>query len=161
MEENIASGEAVAEEKVQYPYVVRGARIYCTCGTHTRRLDMPASHGAYIRDKAMMHEKDCKVGIEHNISPFGACRSEENPGIDIEITDGKDLLPLCDEEGNAVIPETPVKGKLCEPQLGDKWLDAYEDTLVDGVAALTVNCTIVCKYGGVIGFMDDGQEVGS
>ena len=41
-------------EEMHYPYVVRGATMYCSCGTHTRKLDMPASHGSYIRDKAMI-----------------------------------------------------------------------------------------------------------
>ena len=54
--------EAPQEEETQYPYVVRGATIYCTCGSHTRKLDMPVSHGSYIRDKAMLNNEDCKVG---------------------------------------------------------------------------------------------------
>lgn len=29
-------------EEMHYPYVVRGATMYCSCGTHTRKLDMPA-----------------------------------------------------------------------------------------------------------------------
>lgn len=157
--EGVNAEDINAEEKVQYPYVVRGARIYCNCGTHIRKLDMPVSHGSHIRDKAMLHEKDCVVGLDNNIPPFGACRSEENENMKIEISDADGLLPLMDEHGGVVIPEVPVQGKLCDPQLGKKWLDAYEDTLIDGKPALTVNCTIACKYGGTIGFMDDGQEV--
>ena len=135
-------------EEMHYPYVVRGATMYCSCGTHTRKLDMPASHGSYIRDKAMMNRTDCKVGIDKNIPPFGACRSETKDGIDIKIEDTKDLLQVTDEDG-----------KLCEPELAKEWADAQEETLVDGEPALTVKCTITCKYGGVIGFMDAGQGV--
>lgn len=147
------------EQEVQYPYVVRGATIYCTCGTHMRKLDMPVAHGSYIRDKAMMNHSDCKVGLDQNIPPFGACRSESKDGIDIKIEDAKDLLPITDEEGNPVEIPMPVEGKLCEPKLAAKWAEAQENTLVDGKPALTVKCTIACSYGGTIGFMDAGQDV--
>lgn len=146
-------------EEMHYPYVVRGATMYCSCGTHTRKLDMPASHGSYIRDKAMMNRTDCKVGIDKNIPPFGACRSETKDGIDIKIEDTKDLLQVTDEDGNPVEFPLPIEGKLCEPELAKEWADAQEETLVDGEPALTVKCTITCKYGGVIGFMDAGQGV--
>ena len=146
-------------EEMHYPYVVRGATMYCSCGTHTRKLDMPASHGSYIRDKAMMNRTDCKVGIDKNIPPFGACRSETKDGIDIKIEDTKDLLQVTDEDGNPVEVPLHIEGKLCEPELAKEWADAQEETLVDGEPALTVKCTITCKYGGVIGFMDAGQGV--
>ena len=146
-------------EEMHYPYVVRGATMYCSCGTHTRKLDMPASHGSYIRDKAMMNRTDCKVGIDKNIPPFGACRSETKDGIDIKIEDTKDLLQVTDEDGNPVEVSLPIEGKLCEPELAKEWADAQEETLVDGEPALTVKCTITCMYGGVIGFMDAGQGV--
>ena len=146
-------------EEMHYPYVVRGATMYCSCGTHTRKLDMPASHGSYIRDKAMMNRTDCKVGIDKNIPPFGACRSETKDGIDIKIEDTKDLLQVTDEDGNPVEIPLPIEGKLCKPELAKEWADAQEETLVDGEPALTVKCTITCKYGGVIGFMDAGQGV--
>ena len=132
-------------EEMHYPYVVRGATMYCSCGTHTRKLDMPASHGSYIRDKAMMNRTDC--------------RSETKDGIDIKIEDTKDLLQVTDEDGNPVEVPLPIEGKLCEPELAKEWADAQEETLVDGEPALTVKCTITCKYGGVIGFMDAGQGV--
>ena len=146
-------------EELQYPYAVRGAKIYCTCGSHIRRLDMPASHGAYIRDKAMMNETDCKVGIDQNIPPFGACFSENKDGIDIKINDATDLMPYADENGNPVEPQLPIEGKLCEPKLAEQWQGAQEDTLVDGKPALKVDCCITCSYGGTIAFMDSGQEV--
>ena len=57
----------------------------------------------------------------------------------------------------SVIPEIPVTGKLCTPTLHNKWIDAYEKTLVDGVPAITTTCTITCAHNGVISFIDDGQ----
>lgn len=147
------------EQELQYPYAVRGARIYCNCGTHIRKLDMPASHGSMIRDKAMLHEQDCKVGLNQNIPPFGACHSPENGEITIEIHDAKDLLPMTDANGNPVLPALPIEGKLCVPKLGTKWLNAQAETLVDGKPAVTSHCTIACVYGGIISFIDDGQGV--
>ena len=132
MAETRNESEAPQEEETQYPYVVRGATIYCTCGSHTRKLDMPVSHGSYIRDKAMLNNEDCKVGIDQNIPPFGACFSSDKDGIE---------------------------GKLCEPKITTKWQGAQEDTLVDGKPALKADCCITCCYGGTIGFMDSGQEV--
>lgn len=158
-EEVMTETEHIEEQKLHYPYVVRGATIYCSCGTHTRKLDMPVSHGSFIRDKAMMNKKDCKVGIDQNIPPFGACQSETKEGIDIVIEDAKDLVPCTDEEGNPISIPLPIEGKLCEPELAKEWSDTQEETLVDGEPALTVNSTITCCYGGVIGFIDAGQEV--
>lgn len=91
MAETRNESEAPQEEETQYPYVVRGATIYCTCGSHTRKLDMPVSHGSYIRDKAMLNNEDCKVGIDQNIPPFGACFSSDKDGIDIKINDTEGL----------------------------------------------------------------------
>ena len=145
-------------------YVVRGASIYCVYGTHFRRLDMPVAHGAYIRGIPMMNEDDCKVGLDANIAPFGACKSPENTNVKIVIHDATNIMPVpTDESGtNFAEPEMPVEGRLCTPILGDKWCDAKDDALVDGVPALTVNCTIACSCGGegaVICFASNGQGV--
>ena len=142
----------------EYAYVVRGARIYCTFGSHSRKLDMPASHGSYVREKPNMHENDCRVGIGANIPPFGACFSPGNPNPEIMISDTADLVPMQDSKGNSVPVTVPIIGKLCQPLLAGKWCDAYKDTLIDGVPALRVNCTIPCTLGGKICFADDGQE---
>ena len=140
-----------------YPYVVIGARIICTYGSHYRRLDMPVCHGSYIREKPMLHELDCAVGLDANIPPFGACMSPDNKDIDIIIEDPQDVMPVLDENDELYMPPMPITGKLCTPKLGEKWCDAHEDTLIDGVPALTVDCTIACHYQGVVCFIDDGQ----
>ena len=144
----------------EYSYVVRGASIYCTCGSHGRKLDMPVCHGTYTREKPNMHERDCQVGLNANIPPFGACLSPANPGQEIMIHDAVGIMPMQDSNGNSVVPAMPIIGKLCQPVLADKWCDAYEDTLIDGVPALRVNCTISCIFNGTICFADDGQGVG-
>ena len=66
-------------EEVQFPYLVRGAELYCNCGTHKRRLNLPICHGVYTNGQPMMHEEDCEVGDDKNIPSFGICQSEENP----------------------------------------------------------------------------------
>ena len=66
-------------EEIQFPYLVRGAELYCSCGTHKRKLNLPTCHGVYTNGKPMMHEEDCEVGDDKNIPSFGICQSEENP----------------------------------------------------------------------------------
>lgn len=153
------SNEIQEENGEQYPYVVRGATIYCTCGSHTRKLDMPVSHGSFIRDKAMMNQADCKVGIDKNIPPFGACSSDKKDGKDIVINEDKNLVLQVDKDNNPIQPKLPIEGKLCEPMFATQWQGVQEDTIVDGQPALNVNCSITCCYGGTIQFMDSGQEV--
>jgi len=131
--------------------------MVCTFGSHIKRLDMPVCHGSYIRQKPMLHELDCVVGLDANIPPFGACVSPDNPNIEIIIESPVDVMPLANEEGGYSMPPMPITGRLCTPMLGPKWIDAHEDTLIDGVPALTVDCTIACLYQGVIFFIDDGQ----
>jgi len=104
-----------------------------------------------------MHERDCVVGV--NIPPFGACFSPANPGPEIMVHDTQGIMPMQDESGNSVTPPMPIIGKPCTPLLAGKWCDPYDDTLIDGVPALRVNCTISCAYDGTICFADDGQEV--
>ena len=143
---------AAAESEDEYPYIVAGAKIFCDHGTHFRRLDLPMCHGVYIRDKAATNEDDC-VHPE-NIPIFGVCFSGSNPNDLVEYSGSnpEDLLPF---EGDI---DFPIIAKECTPNLG-KWLNAKEDVLVDEKPALTARCTIVCRYGGIIGFADDGQGV--
>ena len=131
-------------------YVVAGARFYCNRGTHYRRLDLPMCHGVYIRDKAATNEDDCVPF--RNIPPFGVCLSSWNSGGEqLQTSQTEDMLPF----GNVTLP---IIGGRCTPSFMTKWLDSKEDSLVDGKAAVTINCTLVCRSGGgVISFVDDGQ----
>jgi len=135
----------------EYPYVVAGATIFCSEGTHFNNLDLPMSHGVYIRDRAAMHEEDSVPGI--NIPEFGVCRSANNSNGEKQTSDAVGLLPFDDSVS------LPIVGKLCTP-MTEKWIDAKEDVLVEGIPALTVECTLVCTQGGgIIAFVDDGQGV--
>ena len=66
--------EALKGRASQNPeYLVRGAPLRCSYGSHMRYLDMLKTHGVYLDDKPVMHKKDCVVG--ENIMSFGICNS--------------------------------------------------------------------------------------
>ena len=145
--------------RVSYAYIVRGARLGCVRGSHSTFIDMPVCHGSYIREKPMMNQDDCVVGLDNNIAPFGACNSPHNPNQEIVIHDMVDRMPIRNNKGKLVEATSAVEGRLCTPMLGPKWWDAYEDTLIDGVPAITTASTLTCAYDGVIFFLDSGQGV--
>ncbi|MDR0266767.1 DUF4280 domain-containing protein [Paenibacillus sp.] len=63
-------------------YVVRGAELTCSEGTHPSILNLPLSHGVYIKDKPVMNVADCVV--QKNIGLFGFCKKVEDicqPGL--------------------------------------------------------------------------------
>ena len=113
-------------------YVVRGARMVCDKGTEIKKISLPASHGAYSKGNPIMIESDNVVGT--NISEFGICSGG------------------CPSNGS------DEKTKRCQIMILNKWLNAKEDTLIDGASALTTASILICAYGGVIRFITDGQE---
>ena len=52
-------------------YVVRGGEIECDKGSDYDLLNMPRSHGVFLRDRAQMNVADSKGG--ENIISFGTC----------------------------------------------------------------------------------------
>ena len=146
----------------QFPFVVRGAKVYCTYGTHITKLDMPLTHGAFLHEKPMLNALDCKVGINYNIAPFGICRSQRNKNqqIDIHEANREELVPIdVLPDGTWVVPDMPLEGRKCIPCLTrNRWADANTQVLLDGEGALTTGCTVACSYGGVISFITHGQE---
>ncbi|MCX7749288.1 MAG: DUF4280 domain-containing protein [Clostridia bacterium] len=123
-------------------YIVRGAKMVCSCGSHGRRINLPVSHGSYVNKKPMMNEWDC-VPIK-NIPEFGVCGSPANPS--------NASVSLVGENGS------PVTGKPCLPVISSCWMDTKEDTKVEGFAALTTDSKIICNLGGKITFKSDGQH---
>lgn len=122
-------------------YVVRGAKIKCDKGSHKKRINLPVSHGAYSNGNPLMNENDNVVG--ENISAFGVCKGSCPSSGDIT---------LVKETGGT------VTGKKCMVKILKEWMNAKEDTLVDGAAALTTDSVLICAYGGKIKFITDGQE---
>lgn len=127
----------------KYYYVVRGAEIFCDCGSHMRKLNLPVSHGSFVGDKPMMHERDCKV--EENISSFGICYSEKNQS-------GETIYLIS-------MDNQQIQGKPCCPELlGDTWTKTKSKVKVDGESALTTDSEMYCKLGGIIKFASNGQQ---
>jgi len=126
-------------------YIVRGAKMKCTKGTHKRKINLPLGHGAYVNEYPMMNKKD--KDADKNIKYFGICKDGCKVGADIY---------LLDEDGNQLPP-----GKECIVTiLGDGWMTVKDDTLVEGEPALTLDSTLTCIYGGIISFVTDGQNDG-
>lgn len=75
-------------------YVVRGAELTCSEGTLPSSLNLPQSHGVYIKDKPVMNIADCE--IDKNIGLFGFCKKMDEvcqPELCGRWSDGKtDLL---------------------------------------------------------------------
>lgn len=56
-------------------YVVRGAELTCSEGSLPSSLNLPQSHGVYIKDKPVMNVAD--YVIEKNIGLFGFCKKTD------------------------------------------------------------------------------------
>lgn len=125
-------------------YIVRGAKMKCSKGTHKRKINLPLGHGVYVNGYPMMNKKDNEA--EKNIKYFGICKGGCEEGEDIY---------LIGEDGVQLPP-----GKKCKVTILADWMNAKEDTLVEGEPAITINSTLVCQYGGIIRFVTDGQNDG-
>ncbi|MFR5753688.1 MAG: DUF4280 domain-containing protein [Roseburia intestinalis] len=166
-------------EEVQFPYLVRGAELYCNCGTHKRRLNLPICHGVYTNGQPMMHEEDCEVGDDKNIPSFGICQSEENPVNKSWLAKTAEKIKNFftgeeeDEDADKIILQTEdgqnVKGYPCTPCIVGTWKDVYESEKIlrnnadgtsegDKLSALTQRAFLVCAYGGLIEPISSGQE---
>lgn len=122
-------------------YIVRGAKIRCNRGTHTRKINLPVSHGTYSNGNPMMNK--CDRIVDENISYFGICKGNCPSSGDIS---------LVDENGGV------ATGKKCKVKILKDWINTKGDTLVSGEAALTTDSILVCAYGGKIKFISDGQD---
>lgn len=154
-------------EKDEYEYLVRGAKLRCRKGSHTRMLNLPVCHGVYIGENPMVHEYDCVQGTnkQGNISWFGVCRAErcgELPG---------DSVCYESEKGNAEenSGKDTVSGKKCQPVIVGVWQDVYDKTKIadswegeaeggEELCSLTTGSFLVCNYGGIIEPVTSGQE---
>lgn len=158
-------------------YVVRGAKMICSCGSHKRKINLPISHGSYIKDKPMMTKLDYttelkvndamdavnnKKNLEKiiqdkaidkfntNIPYFGLC-SAMSKEISLEIK------VIKEETGESII------GQKCYPTFKEPWKNYKEDMLAQDLLLLneeflTTKSKIVCYFGGTISFYSSGQE---
>ena len=156
-------------------YLVRGASLQCSCGSHKRRLNLPIYHGVYVNGKPMIYESDCVVGDEENITTFGVCNLSNSPlGFTVKMENKfkswfkREKILLQKEDG------TNVRGYACTPQIVGQWKDVHEiQTIAENespensnaledewISAVTENSFLVCMYGGIIKPVTSGQEDG-
>lgn len=123
-------------------YVVLGAKMSCSKGSNERKINLPISHGSYVKDKPILNKSDC---TDKNIKYFGVCKGgcfKEEHTITVIGKDGK-----------------VTTGPKCEPLLeASEWLKTKDDTLVEGKPALTTESVIYCSRNGNIKFVTSGQE---
>lgn len=141
--EKILESDEVPEE---YRYLVRGAVLKCSCGSHTRKLNLPVSHGVYISDHPMVNQYDCVVGDDQNITTFGVCNAEGNPRQDwvvqkllknlnsVVVPGSSWVYTICDEPNKIILVKedgTNVKGYPCMPCIISKWQNAHSENIIE------------------------------
>lgn len=128
-------------------YLVRGAIMACDQGTHTRKLGLLESHGAYLEGKPQIYSDDSIEGV--NINYFGICKLGHVSNSE-EIT-----LIKC---GNDGVKGSTVTGCKCIPKIVGSWRNCKEDNALNGVQVVTTESYLVCQYGGIIEPVSSGQD---
>ena len=140
--------------------LVRGALLKCSCGSHCRRLNLPESYGVYIEDPnhPKVHEANCIVGDDKNITYFGVCQGGNPP-------QGEDIClePYVWPNGQKT-SDAKITGKRCKPIILGQWFDTVEDEVIYDADAnqeftgIKMKSFLACKYGGIITPQSSGQE---
>lgn len=60
-----------------YTYVVRGAETVCDQGSKPSKLNIPNSHGVFLKNQPQLNIMDAKPNI--NIMPYGKCKKLGGP----------------------------------------------------------------------------------
>lgn len=126
-------------------YIVRGAKMKCSCGSNKRKINLPVSHGSYVNFKECGTTKpilNADDKTEKNISYFGVCPLHGEEG---------NIITVIDDNGGIKV------NKKCKLKLGDEWMLTKDDYLVDGKPALTTESIMFTKCGGIITFETSGQ----
>ena len=161
LEAEIQSQRSLKDENAPSNLVTRGALLRCSCGTHPRRLNLPQSYGVYATDERhpKMHQDNCIVGDDNNISYYGVCKSNCTPENSCSIC----LEPYVTPDGVKTSSEK-VDGNKCVPVIVGNWFDPKEDDKIydmdvqSNIPCITANSFLVCKYGGIIEVLTSGQE---
>nr|WP_317358993.1 DUF4280 domain-containing protein [uncultured Tyzzerella sp.] len=152
-------------------YVVRGAKLFCSCGSHERKLNVFKDHAVYTEGFPMVHELDKE--LEKNITFFGVCSS----GDPLLSSQSIKLVRITyDQEGNPI--EDVVSGTMCVPFIIGGWRDTKENVkIIDngdkdisdkykyredsgkGYKSVTTKSFLICRYGGIIEPLDSGQVI--
>lgn len=172
-EEKISENAKKNIEKKKKEYLVRGAVLVCSKGSHKRKINLPKCHGIYIGELPVLHEleykTECQCGLEKcNITYFGIC--EAGPPTETK-TYLKTFLNSRDGSSGT------VSGCKCEPVIIGRWKNCCKKTkIIDngmknpadrrmeekegkgkGQNTLTMQSFLICKYGGIIEPIDSGQ----
>ncbi len=168
--------QVAAEAAAETPcYVVHGAKILCSMGSREARLVVPLDHGLLLEKKPQMTIDDRKSLT--NIMCFGNCFSADNPRMEQAAVDATNKY---NQEKSQTFwgkvksfftgpPKTvdSVSRELqelciceCEPCFSEEavWEEGNEKSQLRGEATLIQPDTIVCRYGGVIRIIDNGQN---
>ena len=190
LEDNAEDGQEITDEMVDeassraFDFLVRGASLRCNLGSHERRLNLPICHGIYIKGAPQIHEADCVVGDDQNISSFGVCSSSLHPANKTGLfADEREqlcgeniLLELPDEDGDGE-SDGNVRGLPCNPVIVDWWQNIHDDVLIatnesrgnrppgenaknlrSYLHTVTTDSFLICKYEGIISPLTSGQE---
>ncbi len=175
--EAVFRGQGAGEAAAGKPYLVMGAVLRCSCGSHARRLNLPLDHGVYMRGLPMIHEEDCLAGEGCNITAFGVCSSEGHPA-NVPFWEkicGKYIedAELRDTAGHKILLQVEdgrnVRGYPCIPCIAGCWRDVNRTYKIvrnntaglreeDKLSAVTTGSFLVCAYGGLIEPVSSGQD---
>ncbi|OUP64462.1 hypothetical protein B5F10_20200 [Anaerotruncus colihominis] len=142
-----------------YKFLVRGAKLRCSCGSHGRCLNLPKSHGVYYNGAPLVFESDCEVGEDANIRTFGVCSSTDHPKkADGLFAGWKERLsgntvtlqaePVYDELGNVINEGENIRGLPCVPYIVGEWQLPREYSHLSDNSALTMAGGAVPKEDG-------------
>jgi hypothetical protein len=136
------ASHAIARKEKKEKYAVRGARIYCDCGSHFQRFNLPVGARPLVNGEPMMCETDNVCN--ENFFPFGVCGSAANRS--------EGIVEYPAQSGAGI-----VRGKPCSPIILAPWCNAAPKVFLDGKKALRTDSYLICAQGGFIRFLDDGQ----
>lgn len=157
-------------------YLVRGAYLVCTNGSHKRKLNLPKCHGIYEGIHPLVHELECVAepvcGREKcNITHFGVCCPVEGSPPPTEMVTYKKTPKNSKDDTWG-----RVTGFKCEPVIIGTWQrpcpftrivdngdkDPLDRSFVimeqQGLRTLTMDSFLVCLYGGIITPVTSGQR---
>jgi hypothetical protein len=121
-------------------FVVKGAKLKCSCGDQESQLQIPKEHGIDINDKPQANIMDYQPMA--NILPFGKCSSMANPTVKAATKANRGKL----------------KPMPCVPNITMPWINGKQNVQIDNYPALMNKSTNMCMWCGQIKIEDDGQE---
>ena len=166
-------------------YLVRGALLKCSCGTHARQLNLEKCHGVYVGEHPLIHSLNCETGDGKNITCFGVCKAAFPPPTE-HVTYQKDWKRDADGNPTGDRPWGFDIGHKCCPKIAfmevngsmlQSWQHSYAKTSIidnkDSEAAremetdegletmaiptVTTMSFLVCSHGGLIEPYNSGQ----